>query len=111
MVALPRFAYSVVRRRWDSSASQWQVRELHPTIQAYETRLDSGPPASMESCETRVECREPEEVRVFLWHLSLNSPLSIPIDQGESRTPKPTMGHDVLSVACLPVAPLGHVCQ
>jgi hypothetical protein len=27
-------------------------------------------------------------------------------DQGESRTPKP-IGHDVLSVACLPVAPLG----
>ena len=35
----------------------------------------------MESRETRAECREPEEVRVFLWHLSLNSPLSIPIDQ------------------------------
>ena len=28
-------------------------------------------------------------------------------DQGESRTPKPE-GHDVLSVARLPIAPLGH---
>ena len=31
-------------------------------------------------------------------------------DQGESRTPKPK-GHDVLSVARLPVAPLGRVIQ
>ena len=29
-------------------------------------------------------------------------------DQGESRTPMP-YGHDVLSVACLPVPPLGHL--
>jgi hypothetical protein len=31
------------------------------------------------------------------------------IDQGEGRTPKPTSGHEVLNIACLPVAPLGYV--
>src|SRR5712692_7131809 len=29
-------------------------------------------------------------------------------DQGESRTPMPLTGRDVLSVVCLPVPPLGH---
>ncbi len=33
--------------RFRTSASRWQVRELHPTGWAYEARLDSGPPASV----------------------------------------------------------------
>ena len=58
-----------------SVSMEWQVRELLPTSQAYETRLDSGPPASMKSRETRVESREPEK-RFALSSQALVSQLS-----------------------------------
>ena len=71
-----------MRLRCNSAASQWQVRELHPTSQAYETRLDSGPPASF---VVLIERR---------------------VTKGRVELPS-SREHDVLSIACLPVAPLG----
>ena len=57
-----------------------RVRGSHPTVQAYEAQLSTGSPA-----------------------------MSLFSSQGEIRTPMP-QGHDVLSVACIPVPPLGY-CQ
>ena len=59
-------------------AVKLQVRVSHPAVRAYEAQLSTGSPASDRFS-----------------------------DQGESRTPMPCR-HDVLSVACLPIPPLGH---
>ena len=55
---------------------------MHPTGWAYETRLDSGPPASF---VVLIERR---------------------VTKGRVELPS-SREHDVLSIACLPVAPLG----
>ena len=56
---------------------KWRVRGSHPTIQAYEARLSAGSPA-----------------------------VNFAVAKGRFELPC-RKGHDVLSVACIPVPPLG----
>ncbi len=88
---------------------KWRVRELHPAVQAYETRLSLRPPAV---AGPGIEPGAPAATNLRSVPEASWAPAApaMSSDQGESRTPKPE-GHDVLNVARLPVAPLGHVEQ
>ena len=69
--------YSSLRTR-----SKWRVRELHPAVQAYETRLSTGPPAKLQA---------PVSNRATGLMKASWAPAApaISSDQGEIRTPKP----------------------
>jgi hypothetical protein len=81
----------------------WRVRVMLPAIQAYETRMSTGPPASHLKLQAPVSNRA---------HRPYGSQLGT--CRACIRTRMPTNaarrcpGHDVLTVACLPVSPHGH---
>ena len=80
---------------------KWRVRGSHPAVQAYEARLSTGPPA------VAGPGIEPGH-RPYGSQLGTCRACNLSVTKGRVELPSPS-GHDVLSVACLPVPPLGHV--
>ena len=75
----------------------------HLAVEAYEASLGAGPPASV-----RLQLQAPVTIRVPHLMKVSRAPAPPAVTKGRVELPSPC-GHDVLSVACLPVAPLGHV--
>jgi hypothetical protein len=112
------------------SAMKWQVQESHLAGEGYEPWLGTGPPASrrfrfrefgadMEAACAARQLQAPESNRGDRPYESQlgasRACIELRVTKGRVELPSP-YGHDVLSVACLPVAPLGpnsacHVAQ
>ena len=92
------FAYSAVK---------WQVQESHLAGEGYEPSLGTGPPAS-KSASVASPGIEPGH-RPYESQLGASRAcIAFRVTKGRVELPSPC-GHDVLSVACLPVAPLGQL--
>ena len=91
------------------SAVKWQVQESHLAGEGYEPSLGTGPPAS-ESVSVAGPGIEPGH-RPYESQLGASPAcIALRVTKGRVELPSPD-GHDVLSVACLPVAPLGQLSQ
>src|SRR5260221_1306670 len=86
---------------------KWQVQESHLAGEGYEPSLGTGPPASnwfqLQAPESNRGDR-PYESQLGASRACIASRVT----KGRVELPSPH-GHDVLSVACLPVAPLGQL--
>ncbi len=89
---LCQFAYPVIK---------WRVRGSHPAGSAYEAGLSTGPPATTFSCKPRYRTGLTGLMRAS-WAPAAPA---IRVTKGRVELPRPA-GHDVLSVACLPIPPL-----
>ena len=88
---------------------KWQVQGSHLAGEGYEPSLGAGPPASLllevEVAGPGIEPSDrPYESQLGASRACIKKQMT----KGRVELPSPS-GHDVLSVACLPVAPLGHV--
>ena len=86
------FAYSAVK---------WQVQESHLADKGYEPSLGTGPTCVKNAFNRR---DRPYESQLGASRACIASRVT----KGRVELPSPS-GHDVLSVACLPVAPLGQL--
>ncbi len=92
------------RRFANLRTRSWRVRGLRPAFQAYEARTSTGSPAS---CRPRYRTGQTGLMKAS--QAPAKTAMQLSSSQRESRTPTPAVGHDVLSVACLPIPPVGYL--